>query len=101
MFEKNMKQEFNTFSATVLAKNNSNTMPEIDINLEKPQLSLSASSSPVTTVQLCVEAWHSHTSCAAFGQNCWVNPLPCILLSTLGKSFNILPASKTLAVKAL
>lgn len=80
-------------------------MAEIDINLEKPQLSHGAlclaSSSPVTTVQLFMEAWHSRTSCAAFGQNRWVNPLPCILLSTLGKSFNILPpASKTLAVEA-
>lgn len=78
-------------------------MPEI--SLEKPQLSLSslcvASNSPVTTVQLCVEAWHSRTSCTAFGQNHWVNPLPCILLSTLGKSFNILPASKMLAMEAL
>lgn len=86
-------------------KNNYNTMPEIEINLEKPQLSHGAlylaSSPPVTTLQLCVEAWHSHTSCVAFGQSRWVNPLPCILLSSLGKSFNILPASKTQAVEAL
>lgn len=86
-------------------KNNYNTMPEIEINLEKPQLSHGAlylaSSSPVTTLQLCVEAWQSRTSCGTFGQSRWVNPLPCILLSTLGKSFNILPASKTWAVEAL
>ncbi|CAB1438172.1 unnamed protein product [Pleuronectes platessa] len=47
--------------------------------------------------RLCVEAWHSRTSCTAFGQNRRVNLLPSILLSTLGKSFNILPASKTRA----
>lgn len=80
-------------------------MTEIDIDLEKPQLTHSAlclaSRSAATTVRLCVEAWHSRTSCSAFAQNHWINPLPCILLSTLGKSFNILPASKTLAVEAL
>lgn len=58
------------------------------------------SSLPVTTVQLSVDAWHSHTSCTAFGQSRWVNPLPCILLSTLGKSLNILPASKMQAMEA-
>lgn len=82
-------------------KNNCRTMPRAEVSLERSRSSsfggafvarrclgrlvIAAATAALQRHSSPLRHGHSRTSCAASGQSRRVNPLPCILLSTLGK----------------